>query len=125
VPPRITGITGITQADVDRDGQPLAQVIRDFLAFVGDDPLFFHNARFDGSFLKRAAEQTGHRLDNRIFDTLPLAQEAWPTLDSYKLAVLAKHVDASEPAHRALADTRTTVRVLQAARRAVGRLAHA
>lgn len=123
VPGRITGLTGISQLDVDTEGQPLAKVIGGFLDFVGNAPLFFHNAHFDERFLKKAAEQTGHTIGNRIYDTLPMAQIAWPDLESYKLATLAEHVGASEPNHRALADTRATVAVLQAARTAAGKVA--
>lgn len=123
VPGRITGLTGISQADVDNDGQPLAKVIGDFLDFVGNAPLFFHNAHFDERFLKKAAETTGYTIDNRIYDTLPMAQIAWPELESYKLVTLAEHVGASELNHRALADARATMAVLQAARKATGKVA--
>lgn len=124
VPGRITGLTGILQSDVDNEGQPLAKVIGGFLDFVGNAPLFFHNAHFDERFLKKAAEQTGHTISNRIYDTLPMAQIAWPDLDSYKLATLAEHVGMSQhPTHRALADARVTLVVLQAARKAAGKVA--
>lgn len=45
-----------------------------------------------------------------------LARQAWPELPSHKLNVLARHLGASEPTHRALADVRTTVAVALAAR---------
>jgi DNA polymerase-3 subunit epsilon len=123
VPGRITGLTGILQSDVDIKGQPLANVIGGFVDFIGNAPLFFHNAHFDERFLKKAAEQTGHTFGNSIYDTLPMAQIAWPDLESYRLATLAVHLGASVPTHRALADARTTVAVLHAARKAAGKVA--
>ncbi|MFY2024979.1 PolC-type DNA polymerase III [Achromobacter dolens] len=115
VPPFITRLTGITQSEVDRQGVPVAQAFAAFLAFVGDLPVFFHNASFDRRFLDAAALQTGLPFANATHCALVLARRAWPELPSHKLDVLARHVGASEPTHRALADVRTTVAVALAA----------
>ena len=115
VPPFITRLTGITQSEVDRQGVPVAQAFAAFLAFVGDLPVFFLNASFDRRFLDAAALQTGLPFANATHCTLVLARRAWPELPSHKLDVLARHVGASEPTHRALADVRTTVAVALAA----------
>lgn len=115
VPPFITRLTGITQAEVDRQGVPVEQAFASFLEFVEDLPVFFHNASFDRRFLGAAALQTGLPFANATHCTLALARRAWPELPSHKLDVLARHVGASEPTHRALADVRTTVAVALAA----------
>lgn len=115
VPPFITRLTGITQAEVDRQGVPVAQAFAAFLDFVEDLPVFFHNASFDRRFLGAAALETGLPFANATHCTLALARRAWPELPSHKLDVLARHVGASEPTHRALADVRTTVAVALAA----------
>ncbi len=115
VPPFITRLTGITQGEVDRQGVPVEQAFASFLAFVEDLPVFFHNASFDRRFLGAAAEQTGLPFANAVHCTLALARRAWPELPSHKLDVLARHVGASEPTHRALADVRTTIAVALAA----------
>lgn len=115
VPSFITRLTGITQAEVDRQGVPVAQAFAAFLDFVEDLPVFFHNASFDRRFLAAAASQTGLPFANATHCTLALARRAWPELPSHKLDVLARHVGASEPTHRALADVRTTVAVALAA----------
>lgn len=115
VPPFITRLTGITQSEVDRQGVPVAQAFAAFLDFVEDLPVFFHNASFDRRFLDAAALQTGLPFANATHCTLVLARRAWPELSSHKLDVLARHVGASEPTHRALADVRTTVAVALAA----------
>lgn len=115
VPSFISRLTGITQAEVDRDGVPVAQAFSAFLAFVEDLPVFFHNASFDRRFLGAAALQTGLPFANATHCTLALARRAWPELPSHKLDILARHVGASQPTHRALADVRTTVAVALAA----------
>ncbi|WP_241051670.1 3'-5' exonuclease [Achromobacter xylosoxidans] len=115
VPPFITRLTGITEAEVERQGVPVGQAFAAFLDFVEDLPVFFHNASFDRRFLDVAALQTGLPFANATHCTLALARRAWPELPSHKLDVLARHVGASEPTHRALADVRTTVAVALAA----------
>ncbi|MBO9333077.1 3'-5' exonuclease [Achromobacter xylosoxidans] len=115
VPSFITRLTGITQAEVDRHGVPVAQAFSSFLDFVEDLPVFFHNASFDRRFLGAAADQTGMPFSNPTHCTLALARRAWPELPSHKLEILARHVGASNPTHRALADVRTTVAVALAA----------
>lgn len=115
VPSFISRLTGITQAEVDRDGIPVAQAFSSFLAFVEDLPVFFHNASFDRRILSAAADQTGMPFSNATHCTLALARRAWPELTSHKLDILARHVGASQPTHRALADVRTTVAVALAA----------
>ncbi|MCG7327797.1 3'-5' exonuclease [Achromobacter sp. ACRQX] len=115
VPSFISRLTGITQAEVDRDGIPVAQAFSSFLDFVEDLPVFFHNASFDRRFLSAAADQTGLPFSNATHCTLALARRAWPELPSHKLDILARHVGASQPTHRALADVRTTVAVALAA----------
>lgn len=115
VPSFITRLTGITQAEVDRHGVPMTQAFSSFLDFVEDLPVFFHNASFDRRFLGAAADQTGMPFSNPTHCTLALARRAWPELPSHKLEILARHVGASNPTHRALADVRTTVAVALAA----------
>ena len=116
IPALITKLTGISQADIDREGQPLIQAMRDFLSFTGSHPVFFHNAPFDNGFLKKASAKTNMKFANTVHDTLPMARQAWPSLGTYKLAALAEHIGAVAPSHRALVDVKATLAVLLAAR---------
>jgi DNA polymerase-3 subunit epsilon len=118
VPAEITRLTGITQADVDTQGQPLTDALEAFLTHIGKRPVFFHNAPFDQSFLSMACAKTKLQFKNAVHDTLPLARRAWPSLGTYKLGVLAEHVGAAAPKHRALGDAHATLAVLLAARNA-------
>lgn len=116
VPAAITKLTGITQADVAREGRPLADAMGEFLVFAGTRSVFFHNAPFDAGFLKQASAQTKMKFTNPVHDTLPIVRMAWPSLGSYKLSRLAEHVGAPAPTHRGLADVKATLAVLLAAR---------
>jgi DNA polymerase III subunit epsilon len=119
VPAQITGLTGITQDAIDREGRPPADAMKAFAAFVGEHPVFFHNAPFDKGFIKKAASQAKVKFINPVHDTLPLARQAWPSLATYKLATLAQHVGAVVPKHRALEDAKATLAVLLSARQKV------
>lgn len=116
VPTEITQLTGITQEDVDHEGRPLSEAMKAFAAFVGTRPVFFHNAPFDLSFIKKASSLAKVKFTNPIHDTLPLSRKTWPSLGTYKLAALAEYVGAPAPTHRALADAKATLIVLLAAR---------
>jgi len=116
VPPFISRLTGITQAEVDRQGIPVREAFGAFLDFLGDVPVFFHNVSFDRRFLLAAAQHTGLPFANPTHCTLALARQAWPELPSHKLELLARHLGVRAPTHRALADVHTTVAVALAAR---------
>ena len=121
----ITTLTGITQAEIEQHGQPLDDVLKAFLAYIGARPVFFHNAavgkRFIDAALKRTARADREPLafGNTVFDSRAIALHAWPDLSSYKLSFLAKRIGAPAPDHRALSDARATLAVLLAARRAI------
>ena len=123
IPAAITTLTGITQADVEQNGQPLYDVLKAFLDYIGVRPVFFHNASFDQRFIEAALKRTARTnrepltFANTVFDSLGIAQYAWPALGSYKLDYLAKRINAPAPTHRALADVRATLAVLLAAKR--------
>lgn len=119
VPTNITKLTGISQETVNREGRSLSEAMKAFTAFVGDRPVFFHNAPFDQGFLNKAASQVKVKFPNPVHDTLPMAREAWPSLRTYKLAALAEHAGATAPTHRALADAKAALAVLLAARKVV------
>ena len=122
IPAAITKLTGITQADIEQNGQPLYDVLKAFLDYIGARPVFFHNAAFDQRFIEAALKRTARAnrepltFTNTVYDSLTIAQYAWPALSSYKLSYLAKRIGAPAPTHRALADARATLAVLLAAK---------
>ena len=107
VPPNITELTGITQADVD--GAPTLFQLRSKVGqVVGSSALVAHNASFDLAFLHR----NGLCESNSALDTLELATILLPSAGRFGLGALAQHLGIPTPpgmrTHRALADALIT-----------------
>lgn len=117
IPQKITNLTGITQEMVDRDGQPINQVMQEFAAFVGSLRLVSFNAEFDMAFLEVAAEECGlSPFKNPVSCALKMARRAWPRRKSFRLDDLAADGQINDGvAHRALEDSRRALLVYAAA----------
>ncbi|MCU0831524.1 MAG: DNA polymerase III subunit epsilon [Rhizobiaceae bacterium] len=79
IDPEATRIHGITDADVA--GKPLfADIIDQFLDFVGDAQLVAHNAGFDRDFINHELARLNRAAipDDRFTDTLALARRKHP-----------------------------------------------
>ena len=79
VPPDAIAIHGITNEFLV--GKPrFADVVDDFLAFIGDTPLVIHNASFDIGFINAELERVAKPLlkMTRVVDTLQLARRKHP-----------------------------------------------
>jgi ATP-dependent DNA helicase DinG len=116
IPEFITGLTGITDAEV-RNAPKLMDVAPTLEQFVGDAPVVGHNVRFDLGFLQRL----GLFEYNDVIDTYELASVLMPTASRYNLGSLGKQLGILLPAtHRALDDARVTMaafnRLLEMAR---------
>lgn len=80
VPAEVVAIHGLDDAFL-RDKPVFAEVVEDFLAFIGTDAkLVAHNASFDFRFLNAELTRTGHPLltRDRIVDSLLLARDRFP-----------------------------------------------
>lgn len=116
IPHHIVELTGLTQTDVNSFGVPLSNAMAAFVAHVANRPVFAHNAPFDFGFLIKAAGKCGIPFDNAAHDSIHVAREAWPNLQSYKLSALAEQLGlAHAPTHRALDDVKATLALLRAA----------
>jgi DNA polymerase-3 subunit epsilon len=117
VPDNIAKITGITQAMLDKEGEPLAQVLPQFTEFIGSLRLVTFNAEFDMAFLDTAYEKHGiAKPANPVSCALKMARRAWPRRKSFRLEHLANDgVFAEGKAHRALEDARRALIVYAAA----------
>ena len=102
IPSKITDITGITSIMVQ--GKPsFPEIKNQFLQFIGNEVLVFHNAPFDLKFLKKS----GVTIVNEYFDTLKLARNKYPHLSNYKLLTLKRALNiAAGKEHRALSDAK-------------------
>ena len=81
ISPRITQITGITNAMVEH--QPaIEDVLEDFIDFLGDDMIIGHNVRFDMGFLAEAEHRTLQFVSNfrrPTLDTMTIDKRLFPT----------------------------------------------
>ncbi|MFT8463489.1 DNA polymerase III subunit epsilon [Acetobacter persici] len=107
VPEEASRVHGFTA--VDLEGQPkFAEVVDEFLSFIGDDPLIAHNARFDFGFLNAELKRAGRKpLDMaRMVDTLDMARERFPGMPNSLDALCRRFgVDLSaRTTHNALLD---------------------
>lgn len=93
-------------------GQPgIQDALGMLLAFAGDGPLVEHSHRaFDIAFLERAL---GRQIEGPCLNTCTLSRKLFPFHRSHSLAECCRrfHID-NDQAHRALADARTTSRLL-------------
>ncbi|SPM36276.1 GIY-YIG catalytic domain protein, partial [Mycobacterium rhizamassiliense] len=117
IPPQIVQLTGITSAMVC-DAPTIDAVLPMFLEFAGDSVLVAHNAGFDISFLRSAAQHCEIPWPRpQVLCTVRLARRVLSREEapSVKLAALARlFAVATQPTHRALDDARATVDVLHA-----------
>ncbi len=104
IPSFISQLTGISNAMV-RNAPILTEVMADFIAFAGNDPVVGHNISFDLTFLQRA----GSLKQNIAIDTYEMAAVLMPTASRYNLSALAQQLGVLLPAtHRALDDAKAT-----------------
>ncbi len=87
VPVEAANVHGLT-AEFLADKPVFAEVVADFLAFLGDAPLVIHNAEFDLKFLNAELKRLGFQAlpSSRAVDTLTIARQRFPgaqaTLDA-------------------------------------------
>lgn len=108
----IAELTGITNEQLEN--APLAgDVLNELSAFIGYDVLVGHNVNFDINFLyDNFMRYLNKPLSNNFVDTLRLSKKYFKNAPSYKLSLLAKHLNINiEVSHRALDDCETTNRL--------------
>ena len=86
-----------------------AEIVDDFLAFIGDAPLVIHNAEFDMKFLNAELKKLGLAAlpKSRAIDTLALARQRFPGAQA-SLDALCRRYDidnAGRTLHGALLDS--------------------
>ncbi|MCX2560021.1 DNA polymerase III subunit epsilon [Acetobacter farinalis] len=107
VPEEASRVHGFTAADLE--GKPkFAEIVDEFLGFIGDDQLIAHNARFDFGFLNAELKRAGRQpLDMaRMVDTLDMARERFPGMPNSLDALCRRFgIDLSaRTTHNALLD---------------------
>ncbi len=89
IPEKITQLTGITDEMV-ADAPDISEVLPRFFEFCGDRMLVAHNASFDTSFIRAAAERCGLPFVSPYLDTVAMSHYVNPTAKNHKLDTLAQ-----------------------------------
>lgn len=111
LPKEITDLTGITM-EMLGSGYHIEDTLSELKAFMGDSVLLGHNLkRFDMGFLQADFRHfMDHALENELVDSIEVAKAVLKQKNGNGLQKLAKRlgIEATGPAHRALADCHTT-----------------
>ena len=105
----ITELTGITN-EMLATALPIASVLPDFRAFVGDSILIGHNVNFDINFIYDFSVYNSlPSFSNNFVDTMRISRRLFKELPNHKLHTLVSYFDINQPVeHRALADCIST-----------------
>lgn len=105
IPSYIQELTGISNAMV-RSAPPVADVMREVSAFVGDYPLVAHNASFDCKFWDAELARIDRSRQQEFACSLLLSRRLLPQAPSHKLGALVEFakLPVAGRYHRALAD---------------------
>lgn len=108
LPEKITKLTGITQ-EMAASGRDCDEVMRELIAFLGNDVIVGHNVVFDFSFIKQWAQNHDRKFDCVAVDTLKLAQKFLSKSQKKNLGALCVYFHIPRRnAHRALDDALET-----------------
>lgn len=120
LPPVITQITGITDADLS--DAPLFESVSGRIESLLKDAVFVaHNASFDYSFLKTEFSRLGIRFNAKSLCTVKLSRLLYPREERHNLdALIARHNLAMENRHRAFDDAYAMLGFLKAAETELG-----
>lgn len=98
IPPFITELTGIKNADV-ANAPTFESLANNLIDFIGDSVIFAHNASFDIKFLLSNLGTLGIRINNKVCCTVGMSKHFFPELMNYKLDTVAKHLGIEQVAH--------------------------
>lgn len=113
IPAYIEELTGISDAMI-RSAPPVADVMREVSAFVGDYPLVAHNAAFDAKFWDAELARINRSRRQEFACSLLLSRRLLPQAPSHKLGALVEfaQLPVAGRYHRALADAEMAASLL-------------
>ena len=108
----IENYTGITNQMV-QEAPKAANVMHEFVEFVGDTPLVAHNASFDRRFLFAELGRIGKQCHLDFGCSMLAARRIYPDAPNHKLETLVryKNLHMAGSFHRALADAEMTAQL--------------
>ena len=115
IPYNITQITGINDEMV-MDAPKFYEVAKKIVEMTEDAVFVAHNVRFDYTFLREEFRRLGYTFTRKQLCTVRLTRKTFPGLRSYSLGNLIRHFGIEvKQRHRAMADTKATVQLLEMA----------
>jgi len=108
----IENYTGITNQMV-RNAPDAAEVMHDFVGFIGSTPLVAHNASFDRRFLNAELGRIGQSRKENFGCSMLASRRIYPEAPNHRLATLVsyKQLQTDGTFHRALADAEMTAQL--------------
>ena len=103
IPEKIVKLTGISD-DMVADAPDETDVIKRFLDFTDGRMLVAHNANFDVSFIRAAAERIGLPFKNPYCDTVPISRAMLRELKNHKLDSVANALRLGDFNHHRAVD---------------------
>ena len=103
IPPKITELTGITDAMVS-DAPSDTDAVADFLEFCGDAVLVAHNAPFDTSFIREVCSKMGREYTYTSIDTVAICRNILKDIKNCKLDTVAKFLRLPDFNHHRACD---------------------
>jgi len=110
IPKEIVVLTGISD-DMVADKPVFADIIGDFYKYIDGATLIAHNANFDVTFVKKAAEKEGYYVENPYLDTMEIARKNLLGLKNYKLNTICDYFGIQFLHHRAMSDAHATAKM--------------
>jgi DNA polymerase-3 subunit alpha (Gram-positive type) len=113
IPAFITSLTGIHDHMV-KDAPLFADIVDEFLEYLGDSVLVAHNAPFDMRFINHEISRVygEYRLANPCLCTVQLSRRLLPQIENHKLKTVAEHYSISlVNHHRASDDAKATAEI--------------
>lgn len=104
IPAKITQLTGISD-DMVSGAPKEADAVRSFFEFCGNDAILVaHNADFDTSFMRVAAERNDITYNYTSIDTLTIAKSILRDIKDYKLNTIADYLRLGKFNHHRATD---------------------
>ncbi len=106
---KITEITGIDDNMV-KDAPHETEALKSFFEFCGNSPVFVaHNADFDMSFLRAAAQRVGIEFAENYIDTLTMCRSMFKDIKNHKLDTVANYLKLKPFNHHRAVDDATVL----------------